>query len=90
MLVLEGETRVNEALGDQVGGVVGAGGIEEEVLVVDCVRVDVIEFECGHVPMVGPARRDGMRVARGPGPPARNRPDAPAPYAGARWHMLDG
>ena len=28
MLVLEGETRVNEALGDQVGGVVGAGGVE--------------------------------------------------------------
>ena len=66
-LVLEGETRVDEALGDQVGRVVGAGGVEEEVLVVDRVRVDVIEFECGHAPMVGPAGRDGMRVAR-PGP----------------------
>ena len=46
------EAGVHQALSHDLGGVVGGGGVEEEMLIVHRVRVDVVQFKLCHISMV--------------------------------------
>ena len=53
LLVDARKAGVHQALGHDLGRVIGGGGIKEEMLIVHRVCVDFVEFKLCHTPMVG-------------------------------------